>query len=144
MLREAQRRQPHRYTERIRWLRADAACLPFASGTVDACTGHSFLYLVANRSAVLSEARRVLKPGGRLVLMEPSAEAVTPAQTLSVSRDIRHLISISLWRPFSRLHGRFTPASLVSTLEGAGFVDCGADATLGGLGVLGWAAAPSP
>jgi ubiquinone/menaquinone biosynthesis C-methylase UbiE len=121
---------------RIAWLRADAARLPFADRTLDACTGHSFLYLVRDRQAALNEAKRALRPGGRLVLMEPSARRATPKAVLRVSTDVRHLVSVSLWRPFSRLHGQFTPASLARTLEDAGFVDCYVEETLGGLGLL--------
>src|SRR5207253_2148362 len=105
----------------------------FQKASLDACTGHSFLYLVANRAGVLSEVRRVLRPGGRLVLMEPNDEAATVARTLRVSRDARHLVSISLWRPFSRLHGRFTIGTLTATLAAAGFVKCRVEATFGGL-----------
>jgi len=74
MLREAQRRRRDARlpSARITWLQADAAQLPLDAGSLDACTGHRFLYLVDNRSAVLSEIRRVLRPGGRLVLMEPN------------------------------------------------------------------------
>jgi len=136
MLRQARHRRPRELATRITWLRADAACLPLASTSLDACTGHSFLYLVANRDAVLAETLRVLKPGGRLVLMEPNARPVTATQALRVSHDPRHLVSVSLWRPFSRLHGRFTSDSLVATLKHAGFEDCTAEETLGGLGVL--------
>ena len=125
-----------RRDERVTWLQGDAAHLPFEDSSVDACTGHSFLYLVADRTAVLAEARRVLRPGGQLVLMEPSARGATPSGVLRVSRDVRHLVSVSLWRPFSLLHGRFTPASLCATLSSAGFVDCRVEETLGGLGLL--------
>jgi ubiquinone/menaquinone biosynthesis C-methylase UbiE len=100
------------------------------------------MYLVPDREAVLKEVLRVLKPGGRLVLMEPSAERASLSQVLRVSRDPRHLVSVSLWRPFSRLHGRFTGPGLISILERAGFQDCGTEETLGGLGVLGWGSAP--
>ena len=54
--------------------------------------------------------------------------------------DYKHLPP--LWRPFSRLHGRFTPASLAATLQSAGFVGCRVEETLGGLGLL--AAAEKP
>jgi len=120
----------------VDWLLGDAAALPLASASVDACTGHSFLYLVRDRTGVLAEALRVLRSGGRLVLMEPHARGASLHGVLSVSRDPRHLLSVGLWRPFSRLHGRFTPSSLAATLERAGFVDCHIEETLGGLGLL--------
>jgi len=144
MLRAARRRRPapNGIGAGLDWLLADAAFLPIATESVDACTGHSFLYLVADRSAVLAEVRRVLRPGGRLVLLEPNAAAVTPTQVLELSRDPRHLLSVSLWRPFSRIHGRFTPTSLVSTLAAAGFADCRAETTFSGLAVLATASAP--
>jgi ubiquinone/menaquinone biosynthesis C-methylase UbiE len=103
---------------------------------VDACTGHSFLYLVADRRAVLAEVFRVLRPGGRLVLMEPHARGASALQVLSVSRDPRHLFSVALWRPFSRLHGRFTAETLAATLARAGFTECCVEETLGGLGLI--------
>jgi ubiquinone/menaquinone biosynthesis C-methylase UbiE len=134
MLRQAQRRAPSGVS--VGWLHADAASLPFPDASVAACTGHSFLYLVQDRTSVLREIRRVLRPGGRLALMEPSVKGASPAGVLAVSRDPRHLLSVGLWRPFSRLHGRFTPDSLALTLKAAGFVDCHVDETLGGLGLL--------
>jgi SAM-dependent methyltransferase len=144
MLHAAQRRRrgARLPSARITWLQADAAELPLEAGSVDACTGHSFLYLVDNRAAVLSEIRRVLRPGGRLVLMEPNDRPASVAQMLAISRDPRHLVSVSLWRPFSRLHGRFTTSTLTATLAGAGFVNRGAEETLSGLGILAWAEAP--
>jgi len=75
--------------------------------------------------------------------MKTNDRRVTIAQALTVSRDPRHLVSVSLWRPFSRLHGRFTPASLTATLEHAGFVNCRTEETLGGLGLLASAVAPA-
>ena len=126
-------------SQKVHWLQADGAHLPVASGSVDAVTGHSFLYLVADRPLVLAECLRVLCPGGRFITMEPSDQGASWRSVLAVSRDPRFLISVALWRPFSRLHGRFSRASLRATLERAGFVNCTAEATLGGLGVLAWA-----
>jgi SAM-dependent methyltransferase len=143
MLNQARRRRPHDLARRTSFVRADAARLPLGTATLDACTGHSFLYLVADRDGVLAETRRVLKPGGRLVLIEPNERVPSLAHALGLSSDPRHLVSVSLWRPFSRLHGRFSPPSLVATLEHAGFVRCGAEETFSGLGVLAWASTPS-
>ena len=140
MLNEARRREG---PKRITWLRADAACLPIATASVDACTGHSFLYLVADRRATLAEIRRVLKPGGRVALMEPNARPATVRRALAVSRDPRHLLSVTLWRPFSRFHGRFSPQTLAATLERAGFVDVAIEESLGGLGLLASARNPA-
>jgi ubiquinone/menaquinone biosynthesis C-methylase UbiE len=141
MLNQARRREP-RSLPRISWLRADAACLPLPTASVDACTGHSFLYLVADRAAVLSEVLRVLRPGGRLVLMEPNAVAATVPGVLAVSRDPRHLVSVSLWRPFSRLHGRFSAHTLGTTLSAEGFELGHVEPVLGGLGLLACATRP--
>jgi ubiquinone/menaquinone biosynthesis C-methylase UbiE len=138
MLREARRRQPDIAisTTRVTWVHANAARLPLPDRSIDACTGHSFLYLVADRRSVLAEIRRVLTPDGRLVLMEPHARGASLRQTLALSHNPRHLISVSLWRPFSRLHGRFTRDTLSATLEAAGFEVCQVEETLNGLGLL--------
>ena len=127
---------------RVQWVLGDVARLPFASASLDALTGHSFLYLLPDRSAALAEMLRVLRGGGRLVLMEPNRRAATVRGVLRVGRDPRHLLAVSLWRPFSRVHGRFSAASLVATLQEAGFVRCGVEETLGGLGLLAWAEKP--
>lgn len=47
---------------------ADAQRLPFADESFDAVTMISMLHHVENRGAALAEARRILVPGGRLVL----------------------------------------------------------------------------
>ena len=144
MLREARRRQGSLGLRRARiaWVLADSARVPVRDGSVDALTGHSFLYLVHDRDRTLAEARRALRPGGRLVLMEPSARPATVRGTLRVSRDLRHLVSVSLWRPFSRFHGRFSGPSLTATLVGAGFARPELDEVLGGLGLLASAERP--
>lgn len=133
MLSQARRRQGGR---KLAWVRGDAAYLPFRTSSVQACTGHSFLYLVYDRKAVLSEIKRVLEPHGKVVLMEPNATAVTLGHVLNLSRDPRHLVSVSLWRPFSRLHGRFSRPSLAAALNEAAFDDVEIEDVLGGLGLL--------
>jgi SAM-dependent methyltransferase len=51
---------------------ADATCLPFADGSFDAVLIRDVLHHVADGDGVLAEARRVLRAGGRLTLVEPN------------------------------------------------------------------------
>jgi SAM-dependent methyltransferase len=54
---------------------ADATRLPFADATFDVVLVRDLLHHVPERQAVLHEAFRVLKTGGRLHLIEPNAHA---------------------------------------------------------------------
>jgi SAM-dependent methyltransferase len=117
-------------------VRADAAALPFAAGVFDAVTSHSFLYLAPDRDAVLAEAGRVLRPGGRLLLVEPWVGLVAVRAVLAHSRDPRFLLSVTLWRAFSRLRGRFRARPLAALLRARGFAAPRGAPVLGGLALL--------
>ena len=54
-----------------RLVRSDMTALPFADGTFEAAIVVDALHHVPDVGAALREARRVLSPGGRLVLAEP-------------------------------------------------------------------------
>jgi len=56
---------------------ADAARLPVATGAVDAVVAVWVLHVVADPASVVAEARRVLHPGGRLLVV-PSAASHDP------------------------------------------------------------------
>jgi ubiquinone/menaquinone biosynthesis C-methylase UbiE len=121
---------------KLGWVRSDAGALPFRTGSLDALTGHSFLYLLPHRDQVLAECMRVLRPGGRLVLMEPNHQPPKLREMTQLSLDPRFLLAMSLWRPASRISGRFSATSLRDTLTQAGFVRCQVEETLGSLGLL--------
>jgi SAM-dependent methyltransferase len=87
---------------------ADATRLPFADGAFDVVLIRDVLHHVPARLAVLHEAHRVLRPGGRLHLIEPNARApLIVLQALSVRAE-RGLL-------------RSTVRRLLDELDAAGF-----------------------
>lgn len=72
--------------ERIEYVHGDAAALPFGDQTFDAVTCLAALYLMDEPYAVMAELVRVLKPGGRIVLLgscRRGPEVVQPALSLN-------------------------------------------------------------
>ncbi len=57
----------------VGFLRADAQQLPLRDATVDAVVSLAVLQLIPDPTATLSEMVRVLRPGGRLAAMVPTA-----------------------------------------------------------------------
>ncbi|MEM8964201.1 MAG: methyltransferase domain-containing protein [Acidobacteriota bacterium] len=126
---------------------ADARRLDLASSTVDLVVGHSFLYLIppADRDAVLAEATRVLRPGGRLVLMEPNADGSVLASLRhaplrqAIGRPVtslRFATSLVLWRVVSGISGRPTRGELARRFAHAGLESITITPTLGNLGLF--------
>lgn len=64
------RKDMNPYSDRLDWVCGDAQALPFEDRTADALTIAFGIRNVADRAAALSEFRRVLKPGGRLAILE--------------------------------------------------------------------------
>lgn len=60
--------------DRVRFVSGDARDLPFDDEAFDAVIGHSVLYLIDDPARVLAEVSRVVRPGGTILFMEPSAE----------------------------------------------------------------------
>lgn len=58
------------YADRMAWVCGDAEKLPFPNKCADALTISFGIRNVANRDNALREFRRVLKPGGRLAILE--------------------------------------------------------------------------
>jgi ubiquinone/menaquinone biosynthesis C-methylase UbiE len=120
-----------------------AASLPVRSGSLDAVTFHSVLYLLPDRDAALRETARVLRPGGRAVLLEP--QAGRRATVFGLARALkapRWALTAAAWRVMSVFYGRPSAESLWSALESAGLRVLRIDETLGGLGLLAVAERP--
>ncbi|WP_026316927.1 demethylmenaquinone methyltransferase [Actinokineospora enzanensis] len=78
---------------------ADAFHLPFASGAFDAVTVSFGLRNMNDTVAALAEMRRVVKPGGRLVICEVSQPPLRPLRWLYRNTVLRALPIVT--RPFS-------------------------------------------
>lgn len=75
---------------------ADAEELPFPDGSFDLVVGHAFLHHLPLPGKALMEARRVLRPGGRLVIAGEPTELGD-----RISRVVKH----STWRAFRAVTG---------------------------------------
>ncbi|MGC3997919.1 MAG: methyltransferase domain-containing protein [Anaeromyxobacter sp.] len=125
---------------RLPLVQADALALPLRTGSVDGATAHSLLYLVPDAAAALREVARVLRPGGRLVLLEPRAGPASLRSALR--RGGRCAASMVMWRSMSRLHRRFAEPELRALLEEAGLGEARAWPVLDGYGVMATASRP--
>jgi ubiquinone/menaquinone biosynthesis C-methylase UbiE len=85
----------------VQWHEADAASLPFPDGSFDLVLCQQMLQFVPDRLAVLREVRRVLSPGGKLLLStwrprvhQPLFEALgrVAEQHLGASNDRRFIL----------------------------------------------------
>jgi ubiquinone/menaquinone biosynthesis C-methylase UbiE len=148
MIRRARHHQRRRFNrlENVRFERADATRLRFADDSFDLALGHSFLYLVPDRPAVLREALRVLRPKGTLVLMEPNADGSLHRAAFSsldqLPTALRHPWQVSRfaasmvgWRVVSAGAGRLKATELEDLFHDAGFGEVATHPTLGGLGL---------
>ena len=130
---------------KARFHHGDAMNLDFADASFDAVTGHSFLYLVRDSTRVLSEVRRVLRPGGRCVFLEPAAATDAPFLPAELGRrarrEPRFVTSMALWRIVSRRYGRFDSERFAREFAVAGLSHVETRETLGGIGLFGIARA---
>lgn len=82
---------------------ADAELLPFAAGSCDRVMANHMLYHVPNQEQALRELRRVLKPGGRIVI------ATNAADHGRRFRELHDEVAGKLgYTPTGNLAGRFT------------------------------------
>lgn len=71
---------------------ADAARLPLCNAAFDVVLIRDLLHHVPDRSAVLDEAARVLRPGGRIVLIEPNGRNPLVAAMAAAIREERGML----------------------------------------------------
>jgi SAM-dependent methyltransferase len=111
MLAEARRQAARRELANVEWVLGDAAALPFADAVFDVYTVRAAPHHFRDLAGALSEAARVLRPGGRAAFIDcsPPPAARESLHQVEVGRDPSHVRS-------------YTLAEWESYLEQAGFV----------------------
>jgi len=135
------------------FVQADALALPLADASADLATIAFGIRNVADRTRAWKEMARVLRPGGRLVVLEfgPTSgqrmglafklyfRSVVPGVGRLVSGDreaYRYLPeSVAAWPG---------PEAIQREIEAAGFRGCGHRALSAGIAYLHWGSAPPP
>jgi SAM-dependent methyltransferase len=95
----------------VAYIRGDAEHLPFADGVADATTCMAALYLINDPFQAIRELTRVLKPGGRMVILTSLAPG-----GVSTSRRGRAMEKASGVKMFGR-------DEITGFLRGAGLID---------------------
>ena len=129
----------------VDFIQGNAMDLNFDDNSFDLITGHSFLYLIPDRDLCLSEAYRVLKPGGQLVFMEPfkgghlSESIKLEFKNLKWSQinltGFLFFLSMFFWRLFSSISGQLSIGEINQRFSQAGFDKISTHNTLSGLGI---------
>lgn len=127
----------------VRFEVGDALRLAYADQSFDAITGHSFLYLVGARGQALRELRRVLRPGGMLMLLEPSRGAGLLGawrsgmdevpQGLSWPDRLHFAVMMTSWRMASATAGRLDATTVERLFAEAGLEPLPSRRAFGGL-----------
>ncbi len=104
----------------IEWHVGDATSLPFGDGTYDAVLCQMGLMFMADRAAAVAEMRRVLAPGGRVVVNTPGA--IQPPFVVLEQAIVEH-ISADLGGFVRAVFSMHDPDALATLLRKAGLRD---------------------
>ena len=108
--------------ERINWHESDAARLPFETSSVDRVSCHQGLQFFPERLAALAEFRRVLEPGGHLVVATWGRLADNPWPA-ALSGAVGRLLGNDAGAAMTMVCDLGDPAELGDLLRSAGFDD---------------------
>jgi ubiquinone/menaquinone biosynthesis C-methylase UbiE len=126
MIAEARRKAAARSLS-IRFEEADAERLPFPPGSFDLTLSRHVLWTLPHPEAAIDEWMRVLRPGGRLVVVDSQVDAGAAPPTTDNARMSQEYAAIGDQLPF--LGGR-SQEEIERLLEAHGLVNVGGDPLL--------------
>ena len=98
MLRFVAERLPEAPPQSLLPCRLNAYDLPIADGALDAVVAFSFFFLVGSPERVVAEVKRVLRPGGALIVNEPGDPVPSDDRVTEIIRKARRAYSEALAR----------------------------------------------
>jgi len=126
MLGEALRKATQRNVS-VRFQQADAEELPFKSGSFDLVISRHLLWTLANPEAAITEWTRIIRPAGRVVVVDGQFDPNTAPPASENARSSREYAEIGDKLPF--LQGR-SREQIESLLKRHGLVNAGSDPLL--------------
>jgi len=126
MLAEARRKAAARGAS-VRFEEADAEQLPFAAGTFDFAISRHLLWTLQHPEAAIDEWIRVLRPGGRLVVVDGQFEAGAAPPPSENARTSPEYAALGDQLPFLRGRAR---EEIETLLKAHGLVNVGSDPLL--------------
>ena len=126
MMAEAGRKAVERGVS-IRFAEADAEQLPFRAGSFDLAISRHLLWTLPHPEAAVDEWIRVLRPGGRLVVVDSQFDAGAAPPTAENARTRQEYAAIGDQLPFLRGRSR---EEIETLLKAHGLVNVGSDPLL--------------
>lgn len=124
MLELAQRNAAEAGATNVSFLKGDIAAIPLPDDSVDVIISNCVINLAADKTPVLKEAFRVLKPGGRFAVSDIVIHGELPADVVGNDAMRRDLSSWS-----GCIAGALTDSEYRSGLAGAGFTSIDLEVT---------------
>lgn len=128
MVRLARNTRPGHY------LLGDALRIPAGADSFDAVLIQRTYYFLSEKTELLAEALRVLRPGGRLIMVDPAQNP--RGLWRSLGRGPRAALDMAAWRAGARVFGGVTSEGVAGALIDAGFARVLAEEAFDGYAVL--------